>query len=88
MKPWNIFGFVVFPNIDNRKALRDAGLVLTEDELKVSNNLQERKNFVVNHCMFQMILTKNELNDPEHKLWIKLIEKNDTNPAPGKTLYM
>ncbi len=35
LKPWNNVGFVAFPNIDNREALREAGLDITEDELKV-----------------------------------------------------
>ena len=35
IKPWENVGFVAFPNIDNREALREAGLDITEDELKV-----------------------------------------------------
>ena len=35
MKCWDVLGFVAFPNIDNREALREAGLEITEDELKV-----------------------------------------------------
>ena len=35
IKPWKKVGFVAFPNIDNRKALRQAGLDITEEELKV-----------------------------------------------------
>ena len=36
IKPWKNVGFVAFPNIDNRKALREAGLDITEEELKVA----------------------------------------------------
>ena len=33
--PWNYVGVVCFPNLENRKALQDAGAVNDEDELKV-----------------------------------------------------
>ena len=35
IKPWKNVGFVAFPNIDNKKALIQAGLDITEEELKV-----------------------------------------------------
>ena len=35
IKPWKNVGFVAFPNFDNREALREAGLDITEEELKV-----------------------------------------------------
>ena len=34
-KPWTYIGFVVFPNIDCKKDLIDAGLAIPEDRLKV-----------------------------------------------------
>ena len=37
MEPWTYVGFVVFPNIDNRKSLLETGLVKQEEELKVWN---------------------------------------------------
>ena len=33
--PWNYVGVVCFPNLENRKALQDAGAVTDEDDLKV-----------------------------------------------------
>ena len=35
LDPWTYVGFVAFPNIDNREALRKAGLVKQEREAKV-----------------------------------------------------
>ena len=35
MNPWTRVGFVAFPNIDNRKALKEAGLAQQEKDLKV-----------------------------------------------------
>ena len=35
MDPWTHVGFVAFPNIDNRKALKEAGVVQQEKELEV-----------------------------------------------------
>ena len=35
IKPWKNVGLVAFPNIDNREALREAGLDITEEKLKV-----------------------------------------------------
>ena len=33
--PWNYVGVVCFPNLENRKALQDAGAVTDEEDLKV-----------------------------------------------------
>ena len=35
---WTYKGLVFFPNIDNREALREAGLEITEDEVKVEKS--------------------------------------------------
>ena len=35
---WKYFGFVCFPNLENRQTLIDAGAVKDEDELKVFIN--------------------------------------------------
>ncbi len=34
-KPWKSVGFVTFPNIDNKEALIETGMVITDEELKV-----------------------------------------------------
>ena len=35
IKPWKNVGFVAFPNIDNKEALIETGMVMTDEELKV-----------------------------------------------------
>ena len=33
--------------------------------------------------LFKMILTKNELNDPEQKVWVEIVGKIDKTTANG-----
>ena len=63
IKPWKNVGFVAFPNIDNREALSEAGLDITEEEHKVCVSILVKKanRYVLLHCFFKMIMTKNEL---------------------------
>ena len=86
IKHWKNTGFVAFPNIDNREALREAGLDLKGDELKVCVCVYEQTANKL-HCFFKMIMTKYELYDPEYKVWIEMVRKIDRNPANGETLF-
>ena len=49
MDPWTYVGFVAFPNIDNREALKEAGLVKHEKELKVSYRIETILPQLTNH---------------------------------------
>ena len=37
MTPWTYVGYTAFPNIDNKKILKETGLDIMEDEFKVFN---------------------------------------------------
>ena len=85
MKPWFYVGFSVFPNIDNRKTLEATGLVKNEDKSKVNHQF---KDITVTESLFIKILTKNELDDPEHKVLNEIFVKTNKLPADGDILYL
>ena len=80
MTPWTYVGFAAFPNIDNKQTLKETGLDIKEDEFKVTyfNYL----NIFALH-FYKMILTKNEIVDPEPKVWNKIFGKSIYSPANG-----
>ena len=82
MEPWSYVGFAVFPNIANRKSLEETGLVKNEDKNKVKHQIYLCKKCFTSYIQ---ILTKNELDDPDHRVLGEIFGKTNQLPADGKT---
>ena len=84
IQPWSYVGFAIFPNIANRKTLEETGLFKIEDTSRV----KDKKNIeqilqVVTGFHYIQILTKNELHDPDHRVFNEIFGKTNKKPAEG-----